>query len=960
MSQESIRSLRDSGSLDGEDLDLPPVSPSSASPTLMTTTLRPKSVPGRLEGNLEAQLAAPVVVRPASSYSTQLQKKPAIPKSMLVKWHSDFVQQLDQVSRDLKQLQTAKIRRHSDSEAMDSAEQLAATGSGEAGVLSSSNYLFHAASPDPNNISHLKGLKATLEFRAGRVLHLIDMARRTTLLQLKAYHMAHQLSILEQSLFLQIKPQDLLNHHPPHNSNPAIQAQTDFFNFVARVVEHSILSEPNVGNRARAIHQWAKVSQHLLQIRNVQSLRAVSAAMQTPPVARLKKTWAIVPTKSMKSIEQIRSLLSEQNNYYVYREWCARGGGINIADILGSAPAAMGPGGGSSHGHASSSTGRLPRPAVPFFGVYIHDTYYLMAALKKERVAGPSGTLDNETILKDRRMQEIVDQIVYYQSGGTYAPVSAGKGDLALSTGSRDSSKESLHLRDGGSLAMGVLRGIGSATVNLARRSAKPSSVGISDGPVSASASGTPPMGMTAVVPGTVEDQLKEMDDETASMFTQHWILSREWYTEKDVDDLSVQREPKAEDDGHSMHFSYGNGSAGTSERVTSSVISTTSTSTGGTLVDRDRDRDRDSIVSSHFGYRDSIASDVSLGDLAEASTSIGAGTPGPKKSWSLKKMMKDIGGGFNASGRPESIAAEVINEAFIGDDERREEKRRSGGEITDGRQRRSMGAGPTPRELMAQAGRTLAERRTFAGYDNPPLELSTDSSLDSSPFASPVNSRPTSTVSTPNQSLDDIEPSPGPLPIRSRASRSPERDLSSSVGSVTGVEARRLSHFPAGSSVGSDLGTSPTSAPSVGKAPFGVRFEKGAREGDLNSDSMSTGTHQRTQSAGRLSGWPPGAFGYTISVPKPADSASLPADKALLARRSTAQASVAGGAPSAPSATGERPRSIAVIGTKAAGGAPAASAYSTATPAVNESASDKRKPIRGFALPGMAPSVPP
>jgi hypothetical protein len=258
------------------------------------------------------------------------------------------------------------------------------------GALSSSNYLFNSSSPDADKISDLKGLKANLESRAGRVLHLIDLSRRTSLLQLTPFHVAHQLSIIEQSLFLQIKPQDLLNHHPPHQANPAIQASTDFFNYVTRIVEHSILSEPTAGNRASAIVQWAKVSKHLLQIRNVQTLRAVSAAMQTPPVARLKTTWGYVDPKrsSMKSIEQIRRLLSEQNNYYVYREWCARGGGTNLSDILGSLPASTTSGHASHPSLSHGTTGRLPRPAVPFFGVYIHDTYYLVAAMKKEGVVG--------------------------------------------------------------------------------------------------------------------------------------------------------------------------------------------------------------------------------------------------------------------------------------------------------------------------------------------------------------------------------------------------------------------------------------------------------------------------------------------------------------------------------------------------------------------------------------------
>ncbi|KAI9030476.1 hypothetical protein DFJ74DRAFT_472172 [Hyaloraphidium curvatum] len=914
--------------------------PSSASPT--PTSSRPRSVPGRLEGNLKSDVS-PGPMRPASSYSTQQQKKPGVPKSSLVKWHSDLVQQLDRVSADLKQVQLGRGRRHSDSDfsegaktAVGDVQSAYVAGNGDQTTLSSSNYLFNSSSPDPDNVNHLKGLKATLEVRAGRVLYLIDLARRTSLLQLKPHHLAHQLTITEQLLFLQIKPQDLLNHHPPQNPNPAIQASTDFFNYIARIVEHSILSEPTLTNRARAIHQWAKVSSHLLQIRNVQTLRAVSAAMRTPPVVRLKKTWAVVPKKSMNSIEAIRSLLSEQNNYYVYREWCARGGGINISDILGSAPTSI----SSSHSHGSAL--RLPRPAVPFFGIFIHDTYYLLAAMKKEGVVGPSGTLDNETVLKDKRVQDIVEQIVYYQSGGTYAPVSGGKGDLAMGSGSRESSRDSLHFREGGTL--GVLKGIGSATANLARRSTKSSGVGATDGPATAGAPNLPP----TIVSGSVDEQLKEMDDETMSLFTQHWILSRDWYTEKEVDDLSVQREPKVEEDVPSHSYS-GPTVVHVAERAASSAISMSSTSTGVTLVERDSNRD--SVASNYHAFRDSTASDVSFSEIVDAAA---GASQGAKKSWSLKKMI----GGFSISGRPDSIASDAIAEHQGPEEERRDEKRKSGGDVVGEPStapaafgtRPSSGASPTPRELMAQAGmqaKSLAGKRGMGSgsasgnVDGSSLEFS-DSSILSSPFSSPGTSRPTSAISTPNNaSLDDVEP-PGPLPVRQRSSRSPDRDYSSSAGStVSDLAPRPFSYFaPAsGGAIASDAivqstvhrrtysgGDSPVSAP-PGKPPLG---EDAPRDGGAHGSFSTLKAHQRTHSAGRMvAGIPPPAFGGQPQGPSQAEKS--------LARRSTA-ATVAR---MPPSPGKERPLS-------------AASAAGPKGP-VDPGNEAKRKAMKGVALPGMA-----
>ncbi|KAI8923090.1 ras guanine nucleotide exchange factor domain-containing protein, partial [Entophlyctis helioformis] len=130
---------------------------------------------------------------------------------------------------------------------------------------------------------------------------------------------AYQLTLIDHDLFCQVNPQDLLVHHPPQHPSPAIAAISDFFNYLTRIVEFSVLEHAEVNDRALIIHTWIKVGAQLQQLRNFQTLKAIMSAMGTPPILRLKKTWAIVPKKSLALMRTLKATVSEDENYSAYR-----------------------------------------------------------------------------------------------------------------------------------------------------------------------------------------------------------------------------------------------------------------------------------------------------------------------------------------------------------------------------------------------------------------------------------------------------------------------------------------------------------------------------------------------------------------------------------------------------------------------------------------------------------------
>ncbi|KAG0049891.1 hypothetical protein BGZ83_005266 [Gryganskiella cystojenkinii] len=236
---------------------------------------------------------------------------------------------------------------------------------------------------------------------------LYRSASITSILEFPAYLVAYQLTLVESAIFLQIPPQALLTHSPktPHR---AIVASTDFFNYLTRMIEYSVLFPPEASGRAQCMHYWVKVAVKLHELENFQTLKAVLSALGTPPVKRLKRTWGFVPRKSMHKLETLSELMSEGRNYGKYREMMSS---LNAGTLLLSPAAMVSPVHSSSTittttGSTSAPIGKMEllslngmsnslsnlgfrtkeaarRPIVPFLGTFIMDITYLLAAVKK-------------------------------------------------------------------------------------------------------------------------------------------------------------------------------------------------------------------------------------------------------------------------------------------------------------------------------------------------------------------------------------------------------------------------------------------------------------------------------------------------------------------------------------------------------------------------------------------------
>ncbi|CAG8709286.1 14208_t:CDS:2, partial [Acaulospora morrowiae] len=236
-------------------------------------------------------------------------------------------------------------------------------------------------------------------------------------------------------------------------------------------------------SRAQTINHWVKVAVKLHELHNFQTLKAILAALGTPPIKRLKRTWACIPKKSMVRLENLNELMSETRNYEKYRETIQR-------------------------------EGFLRKPTVPFLGTFIMDATYLLAAVKTvgssnssapanvqspRTTTAPMSPVSSPTSIQvlhdDPRIQELLQTLSRYQNGPKYHPNPPASYIKA-------STKH--HFR--------------TASISAALHRS-----------------------------GNKYNHRNDDDDETIEEKQQlitHYMLTRVWIPERSVDELSSQREP--------------------------------------------------------------------------------------------------------------------------------------------------------------------------------------------------------------------------------------------------------------------------------------------------------------------------------------------------------------------------------------------------------------------------------
>ena len=381
-------------------------------------------------------------------------------------------------------------------------------------------------------IAQYQKLQADLkvELNGVRTIYM-SAATIPTVLQFGAHVIAYQITLIEAAIFDAIPPLALLEHSSKY-PHPRIVASTDFFNYITRCIEHAVLLPQEASSRAQLIHYWIKVASRCYDVNNYQTLKAIISALHTPPVQRLKRTWAYIPKKSTTKLDTLNALMSEANNYGQYREHM---GMVSTMVVNGKSVQAI-------------RDEHYARPTVPFLGTFIHDITYLLAAFKSKN---PNADPQHEP-----RIHEVLNTMRRFQTGPRYT--------RTLPSALLKSSQKH-HFRP--ALSNAIHRG-----ASRIQRISSGSLFGFDSG-------GNNNNGTTNSinsVNGVVMEEDEDGDLEEQQKMATQFILMRSWVSQNTVDELSHLREPP-QMKANSMYGSRSNSTGPGTLNRTSSVFSTSS-----------------------------------------------------------------------------------------------------------------------------------------------------------------------------------------------------------------------------------------------------------------------------------------------------------------------------------------------------------------------------------------------
>ncbi|CAN0354760.1 unnamed protein product [Lampetra fluviatilis] len=242
---------------------------------------------------------------------------------------------------------------------------------------------------------------------------------RPDFLSFSADVVASQLTFMDAELFKRVVPHDCLGSVWSRRDlcggaggggrSGSVRATVRQFNAVAGCVVSTVLDGAlaRPAHRARVIQRWVTVAQECRLLKNFSSLRAVVSALQSNPIYRLKRTWAVVARDTSALFEELSDIFSGDNNHLNSRELLLKEASSKFATLESHIK--------DNHKKVQKrlqmqkDTGAV-QGTVPYLGTFLTDLTMLDTALP-DHVQG--GLVNFE---KRRREFEVLAQIKLLQS----------------------------------------------------------------------------------------------------------------------------------------------------------------------------------------------------------------------------------------------------------------------------------------------------------------------------------------------------------------------------------------------------------------------------------------------------------------------------------------------------------------------------------------------------------------
>ncbi|XP_075792981.1 ras-specific guanine nucleotide-releasing factor RalGPS2 isoform X5 [Pelodiscus sinensis] len=162
---------------------------------------------------------------------------------------------------------------------------------------------------------------------------------------------AGQITLMDVPVFKAIQPEELSscgwNKKEKYSSAPNAVAFTRRFNHVSFWVVREILHAQTLKIRAEVLSHYIKTAKKLYELNNLHALMAVVSGLQSAPIFRLTKTWALLSRKDKTTFEKLEYVMSKEDNYKRLRDY------INSLKMT---------------------------PCIPYLGIYLSDLTYIDSA----------------------------------------------------------------------------------------------------------------------------------------------------------------------------------------------------------------------------------------------------------------------------------------------------------------------------------------------------------------------------------------------------------------------------------------------------------------------------------------------------------------------------------------------------------------------------------------------------
>ncbi|KAL0894968.1 hypothetical protein ABMA27_013456 [Loxostege sticticalis] len=196
-------------------------------------------------------------------------------------------------------------------------------------------------------------------------------------------HFAEQLTRMDMELFKKLVPHQCLgavwSRRDKDRSHDAatVLATVNQFNAVSFRVISTVLVEPNLRplERADILASWLDIARELRVLKNFSSLKAIISGLQSNPVYRLRKTWALLQKEKAELYDELARIFSEDNNRWAQRELLMREGTAKFADTVGENDRQL-----QKLLHERGSPG-VSHGTIPYLGTFLTDLTMIDTAI---------------------------------------------------------------------------------------------------------------------------------------------------------------------------------------------------------------------------------------------------------------------------------------------------------------------------------------------------------------------------------------------------------------------------------------------------------------------------------------------------------------------------------------------------------------------------------------------------